>query len=48
MPLFAHAGHILIDGPLFLGPILLIGGALWVSTKREQKRRRESDKPSRG
>jgi hypothetical protein len=37
MPLFAHAGHILIDAPLFLAPALILGGALWVSTRRQQK-----------
>jgi hypothetical protein len=38
--LFAHAGHILVDAPLFLAPMLLLGGALFVSTRRQ---RRESD-----
>jgi hypothetical protein len=39
MPLFAHAGHILIDAPLFLAPALILGGALWVSTRRQQRRK---------
>jgi hypothetical protein len=37
--LFAHAGHILIDAPLFLAPALILGGALWLSTRRERRRR---------
>lgn len=37
MVVFAHAGHILIDAPLFLAPALLLGGALWVSTRRQQR-----------
>ena len=36
MPLFAHAGHILIDAPLFLAPMLILGGALWVSARRQR------------
>ena len=38
MLLLAHAGHILIDAPLFLAPVLILGGALWVSTRRERRR----------
>jgi hypothetical protein len=38
MPLFAHAGHILIDAPLFLGPVFVLGGALYVSTRRQRRR----------
>ena len=38
MLLFAHAGHILIDAPLFLAPALILGGALWVSTRRQKHR----------
>jgi hypothetical protein len=36
--LFAHVGHILIDAPLFLAPALILGGALWVSTRKERRR----------
>jgi hypothetical protein len=36
--LLAHAGHILIDAPLFLGPVVLIAIALYVSTRRERRR----------
>jgi hypothetical protein len=32
----AHAGHILIDAPLFLAPMLILGGALWVSARRQR------------
>jgi hypothetical protein len=37
MALFAHAGHILIDAPLFLGPVVVLGGALWVSARRNRR-----------
>jgi hypothetical protein len=40
MLLFAHAGHILIDAPLFLAPALLLGGALWISARRQRERDR--------
>jgi hypothetical protein len=33
----AHAGHILIDAPLFLAPMLLLGGALFVSARRQRR-----------
>jgi hypothetical protein len=35
----AHAGHILVDAPLFLAPVVLIAIALYVSTRRERRRR---------
>ncbi|HEY0632920.1 MAG TPA: hypothetical protein VGC98_12765 [Thermoleophilaceae bacterium] len=38
MLLLAHAGHILIDAPLFLAPAFLLGGALWVSSRRQRER----------
>jgi hypothetical protein len=38
MFLIAHAGHILIDAPLFLAPVLILGGALWVSARRQRHR----------
>jgi hypothetical protein len=38
MPLFAHAGHILVDAPLFLAPVLVLGGALFVSARRQRRR----------
>lgn len=34
---FAHAGHILIDGPLFLAPPIIMGIALWVSARRNKQ-----------
>ena len=37
---FAHAGHLLVDVPLFLGPVVLLGAALFVSTRRERRRGR--------
>jgi hypothetical protein len=40
MLLLAHAGHILIDAPLFLAPAFLLGGALWVSSRRQRERDR--------
>jgi hypothetical protein len=42
MPLLlAHAGHILIDAPLFLAPMLLLGGALMISARRQRRERDE-------
>jgi hypothetical protein len=41
MFLLAHAGHILIDAPLFLAPMLLLGGALFVSARRQRHRDRQ-------
>jgi hypothetical protein len=38
MLLIAHAGHILMSAPLFLAPVLLLGGALFVSTRRQRRR----------
>jgi hypothetical protein len=40
MLLLAHAGHILVDAPLFLAPALLLGGALWLSSRRQRERDR--------
>ena len=34
----AHAGHLLIDIPLFGGPVFILAGALIWSTRRERKR----------
>jgi hypothetical protein len=39
MTLFAHAGHILVDAPLFLAPMFVLGGALWVSARRQRHQR---------
>lgn len=38
MLLIAHAGHILMSAPLFLAPVLLLGGALVVSSRRSRRR----------
>lgn len=38
MFLIAHAGHILMSAPLFLAPVLILGGALMVSARRERHR----------
>ena len=38
MIVLAHAGHILMSAPLFLAPVLLLGGALLVSARRERRR----------
>jgi hypothetical protein len=43
--LLAHAGHILIDAPLFLGPVVLIAIALYVSTRRARHRERGDPHP---
>ncbi len=41
MLVIAHAGHILIDAPLFLGPVVMLAVALYVSTRRERRRNRD-------
>jgi hypothetical protein len=33
----AHTGHVLIDGPLFLGPPVVMAIALWVSARRNKR-----------
>jgi hypothetical protein len=38
MPLFAHAGHLILSAPLFLAPVLVLGGALFVSARRQRRR----------
>jgi hypothetical protein len=40
---FAHFGHVLVDIPLFLGPIVFLVIALMWSTRRE--RRRQQTRP---
>ena len=37
----AHAGHLLIDIPLFLGPVVLLVLALMWSTRAERKRQHD-------
>jgi hypothetical protein len=41
MTVVAHAGHLLIDIPLFLGPVIVLALALVWSTRRERRRERE-------
>ncbi len=41
--LLAHVGHILIDAPLFLAPVVLLGGALWISARRHKREGSDSD-----
>ena len=36
--LLAHAGHILIDLPLYGGPVILVAGALAVSSVKAKRR----------
>ena len=38
---FAHAGHLLFDLPVFLGPFLMLTAWLIVTTRRERRRERE-------
>ena len=38
MLVFAHFGHVLIDAPLFLGPVAILAAALWITTRRERRR----------
>jgi hypothetical protein len=33
----AHMGHVLIDGPLFLGPPVMMALALWWSSRRQNR-----------
>ena len=40
----AHAGHLLVDIPLFLGPVVILVLALMWSARAE--RRREENSPS--
>ncbi len=40
---FGHVGHILIDAPLFLAPVILLGGGLWISARRYKREGRDSD-----
>jgi hypothetical protein len=39
----AHAGHILIDAPIFLGPVLLVVGWIWFDGRR---RARQEERPN--
>jgi hypothetical protein len=41
MILLAHAGHLLIDIPLFLGPVVVLVLALLWSSRAERKRQHD-------
>lgn len=43
MTVIAHAGHLLVDVPLFLGPVALLAAALGVSARRERRRSRSEN-----
>jgi hypothetical protein len=38
----AHIGHVLIDLPLFGGPVILLAAALYVSSLKHRREERES------
>lgn len=37
LPIFAHAGHVLLDTLVFGGPVVLIGGAVLLFAKFESR-----------
>ncbi|HVE67890.1 MAG TPA: hypothetical protein VNB64_04845 [Solirubrobacteraceae bacterium] len=39
MIVLAHAGHVIVDLVIYLGPVLVIGLALWLADRRERRRR---------
>jgi prolipoprotein diacylglyceryltransferase len=38
----AHAGHVLVDTLLYGTPMVILGVAMWWSTRKEKQRQRES------
>ena len=44
---FAHAGHLLVDLPVFLGPLLMLAAWLIVTTRRERRRARRRERDGR-
>ncbi len=34
----AHAGHVVVDLAIYLGPVLAIGIGLWIADRREKRR----------
>ena len=36
----AHFGHVLIDLPIFFGPVAVIGGWMALTVRRDRRRRR--------
>ncbi|GAC1322720.1 MAG: hypothetical protein NVSMB25_18200 [Thermoleophilaceae bacterium] len=45
-PVFAHLGHILIDAPLFGGPVVMLLLALWMSTRWQKRHRGPASRDS--
>jgi hypothetical protein len=39
----AHAGHILIDGPLYGGPVIVVMAGLWLFARMEKARGEAED-----
>ena len=46
IPPLAHMGHVLIDLPLFGGPVIFLAIALVWSTRRERRRQRTAGPPT--
>jgi hypothetical protein len=40
---FAHAGHVLIDLPIFLGPVVMVALWLWIANRRDRRATRKRD-----
>lgn len=40
MTLLACSGHVLIDAPLFAGPVVLVVGWIWLDGRRRARRQR--------
>ena len=47
MTVIAHAGH-WIEGGIFAAPVIIVAGALAVSSVREKRRRREAGHSDEG
>lgn len=35
--MIAHGGHVVVDLAIYLGPLIVVGGALWWAAWRERK-----------
>ena len=44
----AHFGHVLIDLPLFGGPVILLAAALYVSSLKHRREERQSREEAAG
>jgi hypothetical protein len=44
---FAHTGHVLIDLPIYLGPVIIIAAWLKISSWREKRSATRSSSSSR-